>query len=321
MVCISQKRVPRAPLQSITSWEKPDTPFHTVHVDVLGPLPVSNGYKFVVLIIDAFTKFSLLYPITKQDSAELKRVTTQAVSMFGVPKLMITDKGRMFESNDFISFISELGCDLHYITPEMHHVNGQAERYMRTVLNMLRIQKNYKNASWSESLGKLQLVLNITKQKTTQVSPLNLLIGTEATTPVIRALVRDVAIEDPVPNREALRELTRSRARQHLRDNQAKQDETTNRQRQPPRQFDINHLVFVIKFSQVTGKLDPGMRGLYKVVKVLPSGRYALRLLSGSYGKTTQAAAQHMVPWRGEWCPDMCAAFFESKLSFTLLLL
>ncbi|XP_047989119.1 uncharacterized protein LOC125228552 [Leguminivora glycinivorella] len=55
------------------------------------------------------------------------------------------------------------------------------------------------------------------------------------------------------------------------------------------------------------------MRGPYKVVEVLPSGRYALRLLTGGYGKTTQAAAQHMVPWRGEWCPDTCAALFESE--------
>ncbi|XP_063825988.1 uncharacterized protein LOC135075476 isoform X1 [Ostrinia nubilalis] len=54
------------------------------------------------------------------------------------------------------------------------------------------------------------------------------------------------------------------------------------------------------------------MRGPYRVVKVLPSGRYELKLLSGARGKTTQAAAQYMVPWKGEWCPESCAAFFES---------
>ncbi|XP_063829794.1 uncharacterized protein LOC135079131 [Ostrinia nubilalis] len=228
---------------------------------------------------------------------------------------MITDKGRMFESNDFVTWINELGCSLHYITPEMHHANGQAERYMRTVLNMLRIQANHKNVPWSSTLWKLQLVLNIAKQKTTQVSPLNLLIGTEATTPIIRALVRDVAVEGSSPNREALREITRDRARRLLRSNQAKQDEQVNRRRRPPRQFNLNDVVFVIKFSQSTGKLDPGMRGPYKVVDVLPSGRYTLRLLSGGYGKTTQAAAQYMVPWHGEWCPETCAAFFENENS------
>lgn len=238
-------------------------------------------------------------------------VITQAVALFGVPTLLVTDKGRMFESTEFVTWINDLGCDLHYITPEMHHANGQVERYIRTILNMVRIEANHKGTSWSTVLWKLQLVINITKQKTTQASALNLLIGTESTTPVIRSLIRDVAAQESRPNREALRELSRSRAHQLLRENQAHQDEIVNRHRRPPREFNLGDLVFVIKYSQSTGKLDPGMRGPYKVVKILPSGRYELKLLAGSYGKTTQAAAQFMVPWRGEWCPETCAAFFE----------
>lgn len=314
LVCMSKKRVPRAPHQIITSWEKPEVPFSVVHMDALGPLPESNNLKFVLLVIDAFTKYTLLYPICRQDVEELLKVVTNAISLFGVPKLFVTDKGRMFESSRFLEFVKEIGSDIHHITPEMHQANGQVERYCRTVLNMLRIETNHKGASWSECLWKLQLTLNITKQKTTQASPLKLMIGTDATTPVIRALIRDIALEGSQPNREAQRELRRGRATELLRRNQSQQDDYVNRTRRPPRTFNINDLVFVIKFSQCTGKLDSGMRGPYRVVRALPSGRYELRLLSGSYGKTTQAAAQYMVLWKGEWCPDTCAAFFEREL-------
>ncbi|XP_048477696.1 uncharacterized protein LOC125488645 [Plutella xylostella] len=193
----------------------------------------------------------------------------------------------------------------------MHQANGQAERYIRTVLNMIRIESRNNKSSWSQNLWRLQLVINITKHKTTQRSPLNLLIGTDATTPVIRALIRDVAVEGSQPNRESLRELCRSRASQLLRRNQAQQDSRVNQQRHLPRTFEVGDLAFVIKYSQSTGKVDPGMRGPYKVIRVLPSGRYELKLLSGAYGKTTQAAAEYMVPWRGEWCPKSCASFFE----------
>jgi hypothetical protein len=313
LVCISKKRVPRAPQQNITSWGKPEVPFNTVHVDVLGPLTASEGSKYVLLLVDAFTKFCLLYPMQRQDTPELKRVITNAVALFGVPKLMVTDKGRMFESKEFVTMVNDLGCDLHHITPEMHHANGQVERYVRTVLNMIRIEVNHRNAAWSTMLWKLQLVLNITKQKTTQASALNLLIGTDATTPLIRALIRDVAIESGSPNINAMREVSRNRARRLLSENQVRQDERANRQRQAPREFQLDDLVFVIKHSQSTGKLDSGMRGPYKVVDILPSGRYGLRLLSGSRGKKTQAASQYMVPWRGEWCPETCAAFFSGK--------
>ncbi|XP_026328121.1 uncharacterized protein LOC113236322 [Hyposmocoma kahamanoa] len=61
----------------------------------------------------------------------------------------------------------------------------------------------------------------------------------------------------------------------------------------------------------MTGKLDSGMRGPYRVINVLPHGRYELRLMGGSYGKKSQAAAEHMVAWRGEWTPDTCTSFFE----------
>ncbi|XP_063826423.1 uncharacterized protein LOC135075894 [Ostrinia nubilalis] len=208
--------------------------------------------------------------------------------------------------------MKELGCDIHYITPEMHHSNGQVERYIRTILNMIRIETNHKNQPWSDTLWKLQLVLNITKQKTTQSSPMNLLIGTDGATPVIRNLIRDVAAGDTRANREAWREMCRSRASELLARNRVQQDATVNEKRRPARVFQIGDLVFAVKYSQSTGKLDPGMRGPYKVIKALPSGRYELKLLSGSYGKTTQAAAEYLVLWRGEWCPESCAAFFEN---------
>ncbi|CAK1584227.1 unnamed protein product [Parnassius mnemosyne] len=51
---------------------------------------------------------------------------------------------------------------------------------------------------------KTQLILNSTKHSTTNMSPLQLLIGSDSSTPVIRALVLDVAIDIATPNREEL---------------------------------------------------------------------------------------------------------------------
>ncbi|CAH2087422.1 unnamed protein product [Euphydryas editha] len=313
VVCVAHKRVPRAPLQPITSWRKPSDPFKTVHADILGVLPESNGHKYVFILVDAFTKYCLLYPMRRQDSTELKRVMTNAISLFGTPQLLVCDRGRMFESSDFQNFMSDLGIDIHLITPNMHNSNGQVERYCRTVLNMIRVEVNHKSEMWSNVLWKLQLVLNVTKQKTTQCSALNLLIGSEATTPVINSLIRDIAVAGTNTNRESWRELRRQRADRLLEDNRNKQDEYVNKNRSAPRKFAVNDTVYVIKYTQSTGKLDSGMRGPYTVVKRLPNERYELRLLAGARGKTTQAAAEYMVPWRGEWTPDTCAAFFDSE--------
>ncbi|CAH0718419.1 unnamed protein product, partial [Brenthis ino] len=144
------------------------------------------------------------------------------------------------------------------------------------------------------------------------VSAINGLIPvSDGVTPVIRSVVRDVALEGTSGNREALRELARQRASQLLDQNRKQQDTRVNERRKPPHVFHENDMVFVHKNSQSVGKLDSGMRGPYKVVCALPHGRYELKLISGSLGKTTEAAAEHISAWHGEWTPDVCAVFFE----------
>lgn len=313
IVCISHKKVQRDPLQPIHSWEKPEIPFETIHMDVLGPLPEIDGYRYILIVIDAFSKFCLLYTMYRQDSDELKRHITNVISLFGAPKLIVADRGRMFQSVSFLDWVKNMGTDVHLITPEMHQSNGQVERYCRTVLDMIRIEANHCQQKWPSVVWKLQLVLNITRHRTTQHSALNLLVGIDAATPLIRSLVRDVALEGSSPNREALRVLTRQHASEKLRQNQLNQDSYVNQGRRPARSFEVNSLVFVKKQAQSMGKLDSGMRGPYRVMKILPHGRYELKLLAGSYGKLTQAAAEYMIPWRGEWTPEVCAACFEGK--------
>lgn len=154
----------------------------------------------------------------------------------------------------------------------------------------------------------------MTKHKTTRTSPLNLLIGADAMTPVIRNLVRDVAIEGTHQNREALCVLLRQRVSERLKQDQEQQDDSVNQRRHAPSVHPVNSMVFVIKKAQSTGLMDSGMRGPYCVVKALPlHGRYELKLVAGSCGKLTQAAAEYMVQWKGEWTPDACAAYFESE--------
>ncbi|XP_026327446.1 uncharacterized protein LOC113235768 [Hyposmocoma kahamanoa] len=269
----------------------------------------AEGYKYVLVIIDAFSKYFRLYALYRQDTSELKRAYTDAVSLFGSPKLLVTDRARMFESSSFQDMVRSLGSDIHFITPGMHHENGQAERYCRTLLNLLRIEVNHRQQSWPEVLWKTQLILNSTRHSTTNLSPLQLLIGSESSTPIIRALVRDVALDIATSNREATMALRRQHVSSLLSANQQRQDEYVNKNRKSPRGFEVNDKVFVIKASQAAGKLNSCMRGPYKVLKCLPHHRYELELLVASYGKRTEAAAENMVLWAGEWTPETCAAF------------
>lgn len=52
--------------------DKDDTPLHTLHLDHLGPLATtSKKYKHILVVIDAFSKFTWLFPTKSTDAAEV----------------------------------------------------------------------------------------------------------------------------------------------------------------------------------------------------------------------------------------------------------
>ncbi|GFY30485.1 transposon Tf2-6 polyprotein [Trichonephila clavipes] len=72
---------------------KEDLPLSTYHVDFIGPLPTTNkNYNHIFTVIDAFTKFTWLYP-TKSTTAQevIERLKLQQKT-FGNPSRVISDK-------------------------------------------------------------------------------------------------------------------------------------------------------------------------------------------------------------------------------------
>ena len=84
------------------SIEKPDVPLHSYHIDHLGPLPSTNkNYKYIFAVIDAFTKFSWIYPVKTTTAEEAIKKLSMQSEIFGHPQKIISDKGAAFTSGDF----------------------------------------------------------------------------------------------------------------------------------------------------------------------------------------------------------------------------
>ncbi|GFT81522.1 transposon Tf2-6 polyprotein [Trichonephila clavipes] len=82
--------------------EKNDLPLHTFHLDHLGPLATtSKKYKHVFAVIDAFSKFTWLYPTRSTDAAEVINRLENQRHVFGNPARIITDTGSAFTSSSF----------------------------------------------------------------------------------------------------------------------------------------------------------------------------------------------------------------------------
>jgi hypothetical protein len=113
-------------------------PFHTVHIDHVGPfLRTKSGNTQILVIVDAFTKFIQLYAIKSTKPRYTVAALRELIKSFGVPKRIISDRGTSFTSNGFKVFTDQFGIAHHLNAVGMPRGNGQVERYNRTILNSL----------------------------------------------------------------------------------------------------------------------------------------------------------------------------------------
>ncbi|PZC73419.1 hypothetical protein B5X24_HaOG209515 [Helicoverpa armigera] len=154
VICRTSKGPSGAIQAQLHPIQKPTAAFQVIHMDITGKLGTRNAEgqdEYVIVIIDAFTKYILLnYSNDKSQSsslAALKRV----VHLFGTPVQVVVDGGREF-LGEFKAYCDCFGINLHAIAP-------------------------------GTALDALQLAFNCTPHRVTGCAPLTLLTRRKHTVP------------------------------------------------------------------------------------------------------------------------------------------
>ena len=145
----------------------------------------SNGYENVLVITDVFTKFSQAIPTKDQKARTVAEVLVKEWFVrYGVPRRLHSDQGRCFEA-DIIKELSQMyGIKRSHTTPYHPMGNGQAERFNRTMHNLLRTLGNDQKRRWNHHLAELVFAYNVTPHATTGYTPYFLFFGREPQLPV-----------------------------------------------------------------------------------------------------------------------------------------
>lgn len=96
----------------------------------MGPMETDGeGYKYILTMVDAFTKFVILTPTRSTDVEAVLVMLETLIDLFGVPKRIIADRGGAFTSKSFNEFCVSNGIEKHITATAMPRANSQVERY------------------------------------------------------------------------------------------------------------------------------------------------------------------------------------------------
>ncbi|GFX14333.1 hypothetical protein TNCV_1768271 [Trichonephila clavipes] len=113
---------------------KESIPLSTYHVDFIGPLPSTNkSYQQIFTVVDAFTKFTWLYPVKTVPAECALEKLKQQQKTFGNPIRIISDRGSAFTSKLFNDYCDEENIQHLQIATGVPRGNGQVERIHGTL--------------------------------------------------------------------------------------------------------------------------------------------------------------------------------------------
>ena len=132
---------------------KSTQPFDRLSIDFKGPLPSSSQNRYLLTIVDEFSRFTFAYPCPNMESKTVNSCLSNLFSIFGMPAYIHSDRGSSFLSQETKTFLHNYGVVTSRTTPYNPEGNGQVERYngviWQSILLALKIfQSHAGKKSW-----------------------------------------------------------------------------------------------------------------------------------------------------------------------------
>nr|VZI45144.1 unnamed protein product [Spirometra erinaceieuropaei] len=133
----------------IGTFPGPGSRFSHIYLDIVGPLPMSNGCSYLLTCFGRFARWSEAIPLPDIAAPTVvKAFLSRRDAIFRAPSTIRTDRGAQFESNLFQSLPSFLGCTRIRTTAYHPTANGMIERFHRQLKASLRAAADPEN--WTD---------------------------------------------------------------------------------------------------------------------------------------------------------------------------
>jgi hypothetical protein len=256
-----------------------------VGMDFITGLPRSDkGHDSIWVVVDRLTKVAHFIPVkTTHNGRELADLyISRIVSLHGVSKTIVSDRGTQFTSRFWAKLHEALGTKLSFSTTYHPQTGGQAKRVNQILEDMLRACVLSYGAKWEDYLPFAEFSYNNSYQASLQMAPFEALYGHKCRTPLNWSETRESQVFGPDIIKEAEEQV--QLIRNHLKAAQSRQKSYADSRRRPLT-FQVGDFVYLrvtpLKGMQCfhkKGKLAPRYIGPYKILERRGELSYKLEL-------------------------------------------
>jgi hypothetical protein len=183
------------------------------------------------------------------------------VKLHGLPLSIVSDRDPIFTSRFWKAFQSAMGTRLKMSTSHHPQTDGQSERTIQTLEDMLRVYVLEDGGSWSNYLHLIEFSYNNSYHSSIGMAPFEALYGRKCRTPLCWTEVGDRGLLGPDIVQETTLKI--KSIQDKLKIAQSRQKSYADLKRRPVEFEEGDHV-----FLKVTPKL--GLRGAFKTKKLCP---------------------------------------------------
>lgn len=152
--------------------KKNDGLWDSISIDFVGPFPRSKkGNKYLLVIIDNFSKYCILKPIRNADAKTVVDVLENEVFLvYGVPSVIIADNGPQFISKLFKDLMKSYNVQINY-NAAYHAQHNPAERLNRVIVASMRSYIENDQREWDVAISKIACAIRTSPHESSGYSP------------------------------------------------------------------------------------------------------------------------------------------------------
>ncbi|GJS31461.1 putative nucleotidyltransferase, ribonuclease H [Tanacetum coccineum] len=256
-----------------------------ISMDFVTGLPTTQKrHDAIWVVVDRLTKSAHFLPIRKNYGiSKLAEIFRQEiVRLHGTPTSIVSDRDPKFTSRFWKGLQKAWGTRLKFSTAFHPQTDGQSERTIQTLEDMLRACALEWTGSWDEYLCLVEFAYNNSWHASIKAAPFELLYGRKCRAPICWDEVGERLIEGP-----ELIEITNEKvavAKEKLKEARSRQKSYADKHRRDL-EFQVGDRVFLkvspfrgVKRFGIKGKLSPRFIGPFEILERIGEVSYRLVL-------------------------------------------